>query len=125
MANIPEYRDRDDNPRRRSDIKITVPIIGTIEASGTTVIQVLLLMILAGLGWVHNDQMKDEHQLFYELKKLHMEETKRLTRMLAVHSCVLSLNEQQRHEWRVEHRYCGDWDTRATLNEVMKPEAKK
>lgn len=132
----PDFRDDDEQPRRRSDMRLTLPILGTVEASGPTVVQVLLIIVLClvvGLHHYTQDRQQDQiasrqlanAQRFTTVQEQLSENQDKLSRIVATFTCVLTLNESQRKEFRIEGRYCGDYETNKEVRAVIKPEAKR
>lgn len=132
----PPFRDNDETPRRRSDMKIGIPNIFMMEASGHTVIIVLLILALvATLGAHHylQDRQQDQiahrqiesSQRFADVQETLSDNQEKLGRIVATFTCVLTLTEAQRREFRVEGKYCGDYETNKEVRAVIKPEGKK
>jgi hypothetical protein len=87
----PQFRDYDEKPKRDDDMRLKAFGI-ELEASGRIVI--LTILALAALflaGWAAYQNERSHYQLW---------------RALEVQTCVLTLNEQERKEFRTEGKYC-------------------
>lgn len=132
----PDFREDDPIPSRRSDIKLKIPVIGEMEASGPIVVIVLLVILLGLVIAAHHytqDRQQDQIaarqdesiQRFTNAQEQVSDNQEKLSRIVATFTCVLTLNEVQRREFRIEGRYCGDWETNKEVRAVIKPEGKK
>lgn len=87
----PPFREYDDMPKRGDDIRISAFGV-TVEASGRIVFLTLVCFLTAGLavwGVFRNEAAHTS-----------------ISRTLEVTICVLTLNEQERREYRTEGKYC-------------------
>lgn len=87
----PSYREYDENPRRGDDIKLKAFGV-EVEASGRMVILIILASVASAIavwGIVRNESAHDG-----------------IWRAFEVQTCVLTLNEEERREYRTEGKYC-------------------
>lgn len=87
----PPFRDYDDHPRRNDDIKIKAFGI-ELEANGKMVI--LMIIAIAALTVAVWGIFRNE------------EAHAAMWRAVERQTCVLTLNEQERKEYRTEGKYC-------------------
>lgn len=93
MAQKPPFREADEIPKRGDDIKITFPFnLGSVEASGRTVVGIILVISAIGFLFWHDYQTEQAHE--------------RTNRTMQTVICVLTLNEQERREYRISGQYC-------------------
>lgn len=108
MAAKPPFRELDEIPARGDDIKITLPWF-KYEGSGRLL---ALLLIAAGLFavsivatgymYAHDTRTAVDHAT--------------LVQTIEVQTCVLTLNELERREFRTEGKYCGGHGRRGGVN---------
>lgn len=87
----PDFRNRDDSPKRGDDIRVKAFGV-EVEASGRIVILVVIsLAALAVAIWgVYKNEISHAAML----------------RAFELQTCILTLNEQERREYRERGRYC-------------------
>ncbi len=100
MGEKPEWRDEDESPKRHDDIHVKAFGVD-VEASGRTVILVLLTAALIGFGFFHDWKSDGQHSRMAEVQTLN-------AALNATQICVVSLNEQEKREFRIEGKYCHD-----------------
>lgn len=89
----PPFREDDEMPKRVDDIRIVFPFnMGSVEASGRTVVGIIL--VIAALGYLFWHDFKTE--------RAHEASTRTLQTVI----CVLTLNEAERREYRLSGKYC-------------------
>lgn len=87
----PPYREYDEQPKRGDDIKLKAFGV-EIEASGRMVIAILIAIVASAIaiwGLMRNEAAHDA-----------------IWRAFEVQTCVLTLNEAERKEYRTEGKYC-------------------
>lgn len=82
----------------------------TVEASGKIVILILLVLAGIGFGFLHDWRTEEKHEVLAE--------------GFAVMTCVLTLNDQQRVEFRTLGSYCGDDSIYYRIRKQVRPEGK-
>jgi hypothetical protein len=87
----PPFREYDDMPRRGDDIKINALGV-TVEASGRIVFLTIVCFLAFGLAVWGVFRNEAAHAV--------------ISRTLEVTICVLTLNEEERREYRTEGKYC-------------------
>lgn len=112
----PPWRENDDNPKRGDDIRVRAFGV-EVEASGRVVI--LTLIALAALGGVvaHAFVNTREHDAM-------LQAIEQQTRAIELQTCVLTLNEGERREFRTEGKYCGGFRRpRVSFRHEAEPQA--
>jgi hypothetical protein len=113
----PPFRDYDDTSKRGDDLRYSGPL-GTLEVSGKNVVIIMLMAGMVGLGFYHHNKLTEGHEQFAQSQQRFLE-------AMILHTCVISLNEEERKEFRREQKYCGNWQISRELEKVIKPEAKQ
>lgn len=97
----PPFREEDLQPKRTDDINLSIPWLGgfNYEGSGRTLIALLIGAALLAIScaslvymWWHDGKADSQHS--------------QIVRALEVQTCVLTLNEAERREFRSDGKYC-------------------
>lgn len=101
----PQWRDYDDTPKRGDDTHIEVPWF-KYEGSGRLLVALLMsLAMLVGsgggvlYGWYHDRNMEMQHQSLVMAIDT-------LISVVSVQTCVLTLSNDERREFREQGKYC-------------------
>lgn len=106
MAAKPHWREFDSMPRRGDDIRLSF-MGASIEANGRTVVIVICAVVIALLGiagWWMSTVAQENHD-----ERTARDHTQLIT-TIEVMTCVLTLNEFERKEFRQTGRYCGGYN---------------
>lgn len=95
----PSFRDYDDTPKRQDDIRLKAFGV-EVEASGKIVVLTLIALAACAGVAAHAVTTTKEHDAM--LKAIEQQ-----TRAIEVQTCVLTLNEGERREFRIDGKYCG------------------
>lgn len=88
-------RPEETDPERSDDIYWVFPFnLGSVTASGRVVILMMICVAALALGVIHT----------YFTSKEHSEMVNNIQEMI----CVITLNEEERKEYRIEGKYCGN-----------------
>lgn len=101
----PDFRQYDEHPKRHEDIKVKAFGV-EVEASGRTVVMLILLVMLVLLGFLHHTVTVAALTSMGELQK--------------EMTCVLTLNEDERREYRTEGKYCGYGPAAQRFNQMSR-----
>jgi hypothetical protein len=105
MAGRPDSRDNDPVPYRSSDMKVSLPGGFGFEANGSTVTTMILIVALI-LTVVSHHYLQERHN----------------ERALAVFSCIFTLNEEQRREFRNDGKYCSYYEINGEMRRAIRSE---
>lgn len=95
----PPWRDNDDSPTRSDDIQIS--FLGfTLAASGRMVVLIILVLAVGALGIFHDVRITEAHARDSDAHE-------RLAEGFLVMTCVLTLNDVQKEEFRTLGKFCG------------------
>lgn len=104
----PSWRAYDSSPSREDDIRLS--FLGfTLQASGRMVVLVILVIAASGLGVLHDLRSNEAHEVLAE--------------NFAVMTCVLTLSDPQKAEFRIEGKYCGNDTASYRVRRQVRPEA--
>lgn len=117
----PETRENDETPKRADDIKLSGFGLA-LEASGRTVVMIVCAVAALAYGFWHEQNSRDGHvSIMSEQARTTADlaaEQRRTSGAIAVLTCVLTLNEQERVLFRRDGRYCGGYNASAVREQV-------
>lgn len=115
----PNWRENDSMPRRGDDIKISA-FGASVEASGRTVVFVIVAIVLAMLsvaGFYLASEALSEHDKTTAVDHRELvTSVNRVVDTVEIMTCVLTLNDAERREFRESGRYCYSYNTQQRYN---------
>lgn len=115
----PPFRERDEIPKRQDDIRFSF-LGATVEASGRTVVIVIVAVILGLLGAAGYFATATAQELH---DRLTSEQHSRLIETVEIMTCVLTLNEAERKDFRTTGAYCGGYNASKNIRRHMLPDS--
>lgn len=110
----PDWRSQDAMSRRGDDIKISAFGVA-VEASGRTVVFIIVAIVLAALSlagfYLANEALsKHDERTAVDHQKL-VTSVDRVVDTVEIMTCVLTLNDSERKAFRENGRYCYSYNT--------------